>query len=83
MSSKELVQFVEFVDAFKDEQDEDFSLENFMYQLIFKKQGQGSFPNVEIPHVFGAYGQQLQHGVFILKITHYSKVLFQSLLLPH
>jgi len=44
----ELVQFAEFVDAFKDEQDEGVSRENFMYQLIFKKQVQGSFPNVEI-----------------------------------
>ena len=44
----ELAQFVEFVNAFKDEQDEGVSLLNFMYQLIFKEQVQGSFPNVEI-----------------------------------
>ena len=44
----ELIQFVEFVNAFKDERDEGVSQENFMYQLIFKKQVHESFPNVEI-----------------------------------
>lgn len=44
----ELVQFADFVDAFTDEQAEDVSRENFMYQLIFKKRVQESFPNVEI-----------------------------------
>ena len=44
----ELVQFADFVNAFKDEQAEDVSLENFVYQLILKKRVQGSFPNVEI-----------------------------------
>ena len=55
----ELVQFLEFVNAFKDEQDEGVSQENFTYQLIFKKEVQGSFPNGDsTPHVFGADGQQ-------------------------
>jgi len=47
----ELVQFVDFVAAFKDEQishAKDVSSENFMYQLILQKRVQGSFPNVEI-----------------------------------
>ena len=47
----ELVQFAEFVNAYKDEQrlqSEDVSRENFMYQLIVKKRVQSSFPNVEI-----------------------------------
>ena len=33
----ELVQFADFVNVFKDEQAEDVSRENFMYQLILKK----------------------------------------------
>ena len=36
------------MNAYKDEQGEDVSKENFMYQLIFKKRVQSSFPNVEI-----------------------------------
>src|SRR6218665_616042 len=44
----ELVQFADFVDAFKDEQADDVSREHFMYQLIHKKRVQESFPNVEI-----------------------------------
>src|SRR6218665_2555580 len=44
----ELVQFADFVDAFKDEQADDVSREHFMYQLLHKKRVQESFPNVEI-----------------------------------
>ena len=44
----ELVQFADFVNAFKDEQAEDGSRKNYMYQLILKKRVQGLFPNVEI-----------------------------------
>jgi hypothetical protein len=44
----ELVQFAEFVNAYKDEQGEDVSKENFMYQLILMKRVQSSFPNAEI-----------------------------------
>ena len=44
----ELVQFVDFVETFKDEKAQDVSREHFMYQLILEKQVQGSFPNVEI-----------------------------------
>jgi hypothetical protein len=44
----ELVQFAQFFDAFKGEQAADVSKENLMYRLIFDKQVQGSFPNVEI-----------------------------------
>ena len=44
----DLVQFVEFVNAFKDEQDEVVPLSKIMYQLIFNKQVQGLFPNVVI-----------------------------------
>ena len=44
----ELVHFIEFVNAFKDEQNEGVSRANFMYQLIFEKQVQGVLPNVEI-----------------------------------
>ena len=44
----ELVQFAEFVNAFKEEQAKDVSQENFLYQLILQKRVQESFPNVEI-----------------------------------
>ena len=46
----DLVQFVDFVDTFKDEQAQGVSRENFMYSLILQKEVglQGSFPNVEI-----------------------------------
>ena len=44
----ELVQFASFVDEFKAERAAGVSRENFMYHLIFDKQVQGSFPNVEI-----------------------------------
>jgi hypothetical protein len=44
----ELVQFAEFVNAFKDEQAKNVSQENFLYQLILQKRVQESFPNVEI-----------------------------------
>jgi len=46
----ELVQFVDFVDTFKDEQAQGVSRENFMYSFILQKEVglQGSFPNVEI-----------------------------------
>ena len=56
----ELVQFADFVDAFKDEQADDVSREHFMYQLIHKKRVQESFPTVEIALLHGAYDQQLQ-----------------------
>ena len=42
------MQFVDFVETFKDEKTQDVSREHFMYQLILEKQVQGSFPNVEI-----------------------------------
>ena len=42
------MQFVDFVETFKDEKAQDVSREHFMYQLILEKQVQGSFPNVEI-----------------------------------
>src|SRR5678816_4516422 len=44
----ELVQFVHFLEAFKDEKSQDVSREHFMHQMILKKQVQGSFPNVDI-----------------------------------
>ena len=44
----ELVQYVEFVNAFMEEQAKDVSRENFLYQLILQKRVQESFPNVEI-----------------------------------
>ena len=44
----ELVQFADFVEAFKDEHAEDVSKENFMYKLLIQKKILGSFPNVEI-----------------------------------
>ena len=64
----ELVQLADFVNAFKDEQVEDVSPENFIYLLIPKKRVQNrSFPMRSSPHKFGAYGQQLQRGAFIHK----------------
>ena len=44
----ELVQFADFVNAFKDEQAEGVSRKNFRYQLILEKRLEGSYPNVEI-----------------------------------
>jgi hypothetical protein len=44
----ELVQFADFVEAFKDEHAEGVSKENFMYKLLIQKKILGLFPNVEI-----------------------------------
>lgn len=44
----ELIQFQEFVNVFKDEEEPDVSKEQFMYTLIHEKSVQDEFPNVEI-----------------------------------
>lgn len=44
----DIVQFAHYVDAFKNEQAQDVSRGHLTYQLIIRKQVQGSFPNMKI-----------------------------------
>ena len=58
----ELVQFAEFVNAFKEEQAKDLSQENFFYQSRNQFRSGNSTPRVP-----RADEQQLQCGAFVLK----------------